>query len=309
MASGKSDEVNNSNPEGHDAKKDEQLPKLDGHVTASHAVADGSTSNAGSSVNPGSTSTNTDEEPKETGGRGSPHAMAPAENVRRDSCPPNKPKGTTSKTTRAKQRPSMGSVRKHSAPSDRRTSKISIPPKAGNLVPGTSLHKSPSISSVRNVVSASTSPIASVTLVRPPRLFNAATQNQLTPELYPASPVPDAEAVVASEGTGTEKGLLKNQLCGRSIAGSELLHRGDSKEDLEKGEGKEEAQAEVAEKVERGAGREGEADEVPGSEKTAEESPARFQNARRNVRGPQGEESIPEASTPNNSSRSRRGRV
>ncbi|XP_075742111.1 uncharacterized protein LOC142795060 [Rhipicephalus microplus] len=225
-----------------------------GQVAASHATADGYTLNAGSSANPGSAFSSTDEEPKEAGGRGSPNAMTPSDNARRDSCPPSKtsvdePKGPTSRTTRAKSRPSVGSVRKQNAPSDHRDSKVSISSKVSNLMSSTSLHKSASISSARTVVSASTSPIGSVTPVCAPRHFNAATQNQLTPELYPASPVPDAGAAVTSDAAGTQRRHLKNQLCGRSIPGSELLLRGDSKEDLEKGEGKEKAHAEVAEKV------------------------------------------------------------
>ncbi|KAH8041613.1 hypothetical protein HPB51_017058 [Rhipicephalus microplus] len=221
-----------------------------GQVATSHATADGYTSNAGSSANPGSASSSTDE----ASGRGSPNAMTPSDNARRDSCPPSKtsvdePKGPTSRTTRAKSRQSVGSVRKQNAPSDHHDSKVSISSKVSNLMSSTSLHKSASISSARTVVSASTSPIGSVTPVCAPRHFNAATQNQLTPELYPASPVPDAGAAVRSDAAGTQRRHLKHQLCGRSIPGSELLLRGDSKEDLEKGEGKEKAHAEAAKNV------------------------------------------------------------
>lgn len=253
MATHKSDEVKSSNPE-IPVVKDEQTSEEPGQVAVSSSPPGiGSTQNAGSSSNTGAASSGGNETSKAAGGRGSPSAETPSDSTRRDSSAPSKAsvnahKSTTAKTARAKPRPSVGSVRKPNA-ADRHTSKISVSSKASGRAPGTSLHKAPSLSSVPTTVSACTSPIGSSEAMHPPRHFHAATQNQLTPELYPATPVPEEETHVASEHPGTEKGSFKDQLSGRSSAGNEVLPLSDSKDNLEKKEGKEESHVEGEEEV------------------------------------------------------------
>ncbi|KAH7953789.1 hypothetical protein HPB49_012359 [Dermacentor silvarum] len=203
MATHKSDEVKSSNPE-ISVVKDEQTSEEPGQVAVSSSPPGiGSTQNAGSSSNTDAASSGGNETSKAAGGRGSPSAETPSDSTRRDSSAPSKAsvnahKSTTAKTARAKPRPSVGSVRKPNA-ADRHTSKISVSSKASGRAPGTSLHKAPSLSSVPTTVSACTSPIGSSEAMHPPRHFHAATQNQLTPELYPATPVPEEETHVASE--------------------------------------------------------------------------------------------------------------
>ncbi|XP_070392657.1 neurofilament heavy polypeptide-like [Dermacentor albipictus] len=251
MTTPKRDEVQSSNPETT-LVEDHQTSEEAGQVAVSSPPDVGSTRNAGSSANAAAASSVGSEESRAAGGRGSPPpATVPSDATRRGSSAPSRPSGnthesTTAKSARAKARPSMSSVRKPDA-ADRRTSKASVSPKASSRTPGTWLHKASSLSSVPTTVSTSTSPIGSVELTHPPHHFHAATQNQLTPELCPASPVPEKETRVASERPGTKERSVKDQLSGRSSAGVEPPS--ESKEDQDKKERKKEAHLEGEEEA------------------------------------------------------------
>ncbi|XP_077520142.1 uncharacterized protein LOC144129962 [Amblyomma americanum] len=243
-------------------------PKSDGQATASYAPAGSGTDTHGPE-NPGAPGAACDEEAK-AAARGSPSVKKASDEPRSGESLPDKThaheKTPVSKHAPSKRRSSAASAGKHA-------SKISVSSKAGAArgPSAPSAHGPPSPPTLCAETTKSEGAVSYGERSRSQRYSHAATQDQMTPELFIASPETAPQAGGASDRQDLERG--QPTAASSSSSGQELAHGGESGEALDKGQGKEGVEAVAVEEKEKVEEKEGEEEKKAEEKKPAEKKP------------------------------------